>query len=262
MSTGVSVSADGPCATVRLCPDRPGHPPTLDHDTLDALAEAMSEVESARSDVRVVVIAAAEPGKYFCVGANIEALSGLNASTIREWVRHGHEVFNRLAALPMPSIAAIDGYALGGGLELAMACDLVVATHRSRLGLPEARLGFVPGWGGTSRLPRRVGVGQARRLCLTAGRIPASEAVSIGLVDVCVEADELNRTLEKLVDSIDSGVPGAIASVKRLVDQDGNQTEPASEAIASVRCMEDPDTMRRIESFLASRRAQAPATPG
>ncbi|MGF1632473.1 MAG: enoyl-CoA hydratase/isomerase family protein [Phycisphaerae bacterium] len=248
----MSLSFEAQVAWLTLVPDRPGRPPTLDHAALDALDAAVKRVAEAGDDVVAAVVGAQEPGKYFCVGADVAALAGLNEVTIVPWVRHGHEVFNRLAGLPVPVVAAVDGYALGGGLELALACDVIVATRTSRFGATEARLGAVPGWGGTGRLPARVGLGRARLLTFTGRLLVAEEAAAIGLVDV-LTADPLHEAVAHLLAEMREAAPHALRQVKRLLG--GSLTRSGGEVEASVVCFGHDETKRRVEAFLASRAA-------
>src|SRR5262247_260570 len=150
----------GAVATVRL--DRPGAMNALDAATLREIARALREIR--RDDGARVLVITGTGEKAFSAGADIAAMSAMSAQEGHAFSRLGHEVFARLEALPIPAIAALNGVALGGGLELALACDLIVASERARLGQPEINLGLIPGFGGTQRLVPRVGVGRAREL--------------------------------------------------------------------------------------------------
>ena len=158
------------------------------------LIDALDQLR-ASDDARVVIITGAG-GKAFVAGADIGEFAERTPLEQREAMQ-GRRVFDELAAFPLPTIAMINGFALGGGCELALACDMRVAARSARLGQPEIRLGLIPGGGGTQRLPRLVGTGTALRLILTGELIDAEEAHRIGLVDVLVDDAELNaRTLE------------------------------------------------------------------
>ena len=155
-----------------------GKPPTLDYVALDELAARIATIRTAAEGLRAVILRSASE-KYFCVGANINALRTLDAETIVPWVEHGHAVFNDLAGLPLPVIARVDGFCLGGGLELAMACDLIVAWRRRPLRPAKAVLGVIAGWGGTWRLPRQgVGLPRAKEMFFTGKVIAADKAAS------------------------------------------------------------------------------------
>jgi enoyl-CoA hydratase len=161
LSATVQFGCQGQIGTLSLVPAVSGKPPTLDHAALDRLDAALAEVEAKANSIRLLFVCSAAP-KYFCVGADLTALKLVSTETIGAWIDHGHRTFNRLADLPMPVVARIEGYALGGGLELALACDLIFAGETAQLGQTEAKLGFVAGWGGSWRLPRRVGVARPR----------------------------------------------------------------------------------------------------
>ncbi len=119
--------------------------------------------------------------RFFCVGANINALNDIDENSIAPWVLKGHQVFNQIEDLAMPVIAVVEGYAMGGGLELAMACDLIFASQEAKFAQSEASLGFIPGWGGTHRLARRVGVSKAKFYFYSGKMLGAQEAKEIGL---------------------------------------------------------------------------------
>jgi enoyl-CoA hydratase len=149
--------------------------------------------------------------KAFVAGADINQVGALDAIRAREWGRHGQKVFSQIETLTKPVIAAINGYALGGGLELAMACHIRVAASHAKLGLPEGKLGIVPGYGGTQRLPRLVGVGRALEMILTAEPITAEEAHRIGLVNHVVPAQELLGTARAIAAKILRNGPVSVA---------------------------------------------------
>lgn len=172
----------------------------LNQEVLFELGTAF-ELAGGHADVRALVITGA--GRAFVAGADIGALQALgDAFAARELALLGQDVTNGLAALPFPTVAAINGFALGGGLELALAADLRVASPAARLGLPEVGLGLIPGFGGTQRLPRLIGKGRALDLIFTARHVDASEALQIGLVnrvadDALAEAMALARSAAK-----------------------------------------------------------------
>ena len=181
--TAVALNVAADLATLTLSAG--GKPPTLDHDLLDGLDAAIEAIEKS-PQVRAVILRG-DTDKYFAVGANINALKTLDESTMARWVEHGHAVFNRLERLVVPTLARVSGWCVGGGLELAMACDLIIASESAKFGQPEAKLGFITGWGGAARLRDRVGAGRARLLLLTGRTIDAAEALRIGLADALHE---------------------------------------------------------------------------
>ncbi|MGW3350964.1 enoyl-CoA hydratase/isomerase family protein [Nonomuraea rubra] len=172
----MTVAHDGPVTTIVI--DR--------RDKLNALTLPMlAELESCLDDVAAspacAVLVRTGGNRVFCVGADIRAFSRLSAADMwRRWITAGHRVFDRLARLPQPTIAVVDGLAVGGGLELALACDLRIAHSRAAFGLPETGLGTIPGWGGTERLTRLVGASRAKELILTRRRIDAVTALHWG----------------------------------------------------------------------------------
>lgn len=233
----------------------PGRPFTLDHRVLDLLEARLQELESQLEAVALLVVESTSP-KYFCVGANIAALRETTAETIVPWVMHGHRVLNRLEDMPCPTLALVRGYALGGGLELALACDLIWATEAASFGQTEARLGFVPGWGGTHRLPRRIGLPAALEMAFAGEILPASEAVRLGLAKVFSSDAELESAVERLAGSVKAGAPTAIARIKRLMRNPGSrEAAAAEEAWESQGCLRDPETLRRLDAFLNKRNA-------
>lgn len=160
-------------------------------------------------------------GKTFAAGADIAQMSRYDEHDARAYSKSGHHVFNAIAALPQVTIAAINGHALGGGCELALACDFRIAIAGAKLGQPESRLGLVPGWGGTMRLPRLVGPALARRLMFSGEAIPADEARRIGLVDdVAAGPEELDAAVEKWCERMKAGSAAAIRRIKHALEHD------------------------------------------
>ncbi|MDP3795765.1 MAG: enoyl-CoA hydratase/isomerase family protein [Polaromonas sp.] len=214
-SAYLEIRTDGPVASLVL--NRPDKLNALTIPTLDALDQACGELERSR-DIRVVILSSTN-AKAFCAGADISEWGTLPPTDMwRLWTRVGHRIFDRLAQLPQPTIAAIDGLALGGGLELALACDLRVAGPASRFGLPETKIGAVPGWGGTIRLQGAVGVPQAKRLIFTGAQIDAAEALRIGLVQEVVASESAQTRVMELANEIAGNAPFAVRLTKQLLD--------------------------------------------
>jgi enoyl-CoA hydratase len=163
-------------------------------DALNALSFALIAEFSraldqvAQSDARALLVTGAGP-KAFCAGADIKELTGRSLSAQKLGGEQGQAAFARLETLPMPSVAIINGYAFGGGLELALACTLRIATRNAKMGLPEIKLGLIPGYGGTQRLPRAVGEGRAMEMILSGRTVDAEEALRIGLVQRVIDGD-------------------------------------------------------------------------
>ena len=256
MQTHVSLEQEGDLGILTFACDEPGKPATLDLRVLDELEEGLKEIRSRVEELRAVVVRS-DCDRYFIVGANINALQTLDAATIVHWVQRGHAVFDQLESLPLPVIARVEGYALGGGLELALACDLIVASREAKLGQPEASLGFVAGWGGSYRLPRRIGVTKAKELFFTARIVDAEEACEMGLVDFCGERAEVERYLESLFEGVRSCSPLAISEMKKLIHRSLHISLREScleEAVASSACLSSGDTRARVAAFLESRK--------
>ena len=169
----------------------------------------------ARDDVRVLVITG--EGKAFVAGADIAEMSGMTPEEAFEFSRFGQNVFASLEKLRIPVIAAVNGYALGGGCELAMACHIRIASSSAKFSQPEVGLGLIPGFGGTQRLPRLVGKGRALELLLTGEMIDAIEACRIGLVNKVVSPEDLMPTAKNLAKRIISNAPKVQKIILRLV---------------------------------------------
>jgi enoyl-CoA hydratase len=170
------------------------------------------------ADVRVVVLRGAGD-RAFGAGADIKYMSGLGADEAKEWGELGHEVGRLLETGPQPSIAAVNGLALGGGCELALACDIRYAASTAKLGQPEVNLGIIPGWGGTQRLARVCGVGVAKDLILTGRTVSAEEALRIHLVNAVYEPDELMAKTLETARVLASKGPLALAAAKAAVNR-------------------------------------------
>jgi enoyl-CoA hydratase len=256
MQTHVSFERTDDIGTLTFTCEVADKPATLDHQVLDELAQGLEEIRS-NGDLRAVVLRS-DSEKYFVVGANVNALEKLDAETIVPWIEKGHAVLDKLEALPLPMIARVEGYTLGGGLELAMACDLIVASNRAKLGQPEANLGFVAGWGGCYRLPRRVGLSRAKELFFTGQIIDAARAYEIGLIDfVGEDSAEVDAYLASFFESLRKCSEVAVSEMKRLVNVSSSITLRESyleEAAASRTCLASGDTKARVAAFLEKRK--------
>ncbi len=208
----IRVERDGAVAAVTI--DREEALNALDLPTLTELRDRLVEV-GADEGVRAVVLTGAGE-KAFAAGADIKYMSGLDVEQATAWGALGHAATAALEEMPKPTIAAINGFALGGGCELALACDLRYASARAKLGQPEINLAIVPGWGGTQRLARVCGIGVAKDLIYTGRTIGAEEALRIGLVNEVADP-VLERALE-VAHSLAEKSSGALALAKRLVN--------------------------------------------
>jgi enoyl-CoA hydratase len=225
----------------------------LNRVLLEELLARVHEV-ARHPDVRALVVTGA--GKAFAAGADIAEMRGFGPAEAREFSRLGHRAFGALEELAVPSIAAVQGVALGGGCELACACDWVYASRQARFGQPEVKLGLVPGFGGTSRLARRVGVAWAKELVLTGEPIGPIVARRIGLVNrVCEEEGVLEEAIATGEKIAERG-PAAVAVAKRLLQQ-GEDLElrvaHANEQAAFGEIFASADRSEGIEAFLAKR---------
>lgn len=181
---------------------------------LEGMHAAIDAAEAA-GDVKVMVVTSALEG-FFAAGADIKHMSTITAESFLEYGNTMRAVNDRLSASPWISIAAVDGLALGGGLELAMACTMRVAGAKAKLGLPEVKLGLIPGAGGTQRLPQLVGRGRALDIMLTARQVPADEALAIGLVDRLADGDVEKAALELAAELVKASLPAQLAVVRTV----------------------------------------------
>lgn len=188
----------------------------LNLDSLLAMREHIGEIMFAR-DVRVVIVTGAGE-KAFCSGADLKERRTMTEQQVQRYIRTIRDTFTELERLPKPVIAAINGLALGGGTELALACDLRVMSETAEMGLTETSLGIIPGAGGTQRLPRLVGKGIAKELILTARRVKADEALGLGLVNRVVPAQQVLDASLALAEQIAANAPIALAQAKAAID--------------------------------------------
>jgi enoyl-CoA hydratase len=211
----IRVEKAGRLATVTL--DRPKVLNALNAATFAELSSVFDELQMDR-DVRVVLLTGAGE-RAFAAGADIRELAAAEEGAGKAFALRGQEVFRKIETLNKPVIACIRGFALGGGCELAMACTLRIAADDAKFGQPEVKLGVIPGYGGSQRLPRLVGRGAALKLLLTGATIDAREALRIGLVDEVVPAVELMHRAEALAGEMAAHAPLAIAETLHVVDE-------------------------------------------
>ncbi len=252
-STTISLDERDDLSELCLTPPE-GKPPTLEPALLDALDDALAALEARRP--RVVVLRSASP-RYFCVGANINVLKDMDEHTIGSWVEHGHQVLNRLEDLPCPVIARVEGYALGGGLELALACDLIYATDDARLGLTEASLGFIPGWGGCLRLAQRIGAPAAKHAFYVGRMFEAEEALRVGLTDRVLDAAQIDAAIADYAREVAQRSAYAVSTFKKIVNTQhlaAREHNLEAERTHSVGCLQDPGTKQRLQAFLARKK--------
>jgi enoyl-CoA hydratase/carnithine racemase len=223
---------------------------------LDGLHAAIDAAEAA-GNVKAVVVSSGLDG-FFAAGADIKHLARIDAESFAAYGSQMRAVNDRIAAAPWISVAAVDGLALGGGLELALACTLRVSGPRARYGLPEVRLGLIPGAGGTQRLPRLVGRGRALDIMLTARQVPAGEALAIGLVDRLTESDVTSEALALASELSRASLP-AQRAVIRTVDAAFDLPLEAGfkfEADQEQSLFENGEAAEGISAFVAKRPAR------
>jgi enoyl-CoA hydratase len=209
----VDLAIDEGIATITM--NRPQALNAFNSDQLDLLLSVIRDV-AANQGVRVAILTGAGD-RAFAAGADIKEMVGLDPAEGLAFGRRGHAVANALEAMPQPVIAAVNGYAFGGGCELALACDIRLASENARFAQPEVGLGIPPGWGGSQRLPRLVGPGIASELILTGRHVLADEALRIGLVNAVHPLDQLLPAANEMARSIARNSPRAVRAAKSLM---------------------------------------------
>ncbi len=209
----LQVTAEGAVALVTINREQARN--ALSSVVLSELSACVGELELSQ-DLRVVILTGAGD-KAFVAGADIAEMAEMSATTAAAFAEMGGSVGEAIETSSKPWIAMVNGFALGGGCELAMACDFIYASDRAKFGQPEVSLGVIPGFGGTQRLARRVGVAKAKELCMTGDIIDAAEALRIGLADAVVPHAELRAKAMAVAAKIAKNAPLAVAEVKRLV---------------------------------------------
>ena len=227
----------------------------LNKETLEELSQAFTHAEQNK-EVKAILLTGAG-NKAFVAGADISEFSSYNLAEGKELSKSGHDdVFNKIENLKKPVLAAINGFALGGGLELAMACHIRIASENAKMGLPEVSLGLIPGYGGTQRLSKLVGKGKAFEIILTADMINAAEAEKIGLINRMVSHEELINASESLLARIitrsSTAVTAAIISINAA--DDGNQSGYSTEIEQFAWCFSQPDFKEGTQAFLEKRK--------
>lgn len=249
MSDHILLERRGQRAEIIL--DRPEKGNALTIPMIQRLTEIAGELATER-EVRVVLLRGR--GRFFCTGGDIGAWGRLTPDEMaRDWIAPGITMLRRIMALPQPVVAVINGHALGGGLELAMAADLRIALDGAKLGMPEAHLGMIPGWMGVRRLAEMIGVARARQMVLLGWPVTAHEALDYGLVN-CLAVDEetLAARVEEWCDRLSANAPISIASLKGMLagmhrDEDHYHASVAAHLVATDDCREG------VAAFLAKR---------
>ncbi len=250
----VRVAVEGAVATVTV--HRPEKLNALNAQVLADLGAAF-EALSASGAARAAVLTGAGD-KAFVAGADIAAMATMTPEEAARFARAGHALGERIAALPFPVIAAVNGFALGGGTELALMCDLIYASDRAKFGQPEVGLGVIPGFGGTQRLARRVGVGKARELVLVGAVIDAAEALSMGLADRVFAHDALAAEARAAAEKIAKHAPLAVAHAKRVLHAGENVPLAVAKELeiqAFALCFATDDQKSGMKTFVENPRA-------
>ena len=253
MNTDLVTVEFGAVTTIRL-----NNPPLnlVSLDVTKALTAALALVEQDK-EVRAVILAGAGD-RAFCAGSDVKEFPSLSGRVAEGKLISENAAYDQLAELPLPTIAAIEGDALGGGLELALCCDLRVAASTALLGLPEVRLGVMPGSGGTQRLPRLIGLARAKELILLGEIVDAETALSFGLVNRVVAQGQAESIARELAETLASRGPVAVREAKAVLNTtlDGSLTEgQADELEASERVFSSEDMLEGAAAFVEKRTA-------
>lgn len=241
--------------TLLLTINRPSKLNALNKATLEEIRLAILEAQKDKEVYGIIITGAGE--KAFVAGADISEFKALNVEQARLFAASGHEVFNLIERSTKPVVAAVNGFALGGGCELSMACHLRVASQHARFGQPEVNLGIIPGYGGTQRLIQLLGKTKALEFLMTADMLKADEALALGLVNYVVAPEELLDKAQELLQKIYSKSPKAITKVIQCVNAyfDGPTDGLAFEVEAFAACCNTNDFVEGTSAFIEKRKA-------
>ncbi|MFH1875177.1 MAG: enoyl-CoA hydratase-related protein [Pseudomonadota bacterium] len=245
----IRVSVSGNIGYLKI--DRPAVKNALDQATLNQLALGLAQLAEDKQ-VKVIVLTG-EDNSCFSAGADIEALAKMTIAQVEEFISQGHRCFTEIEVVSKPVIAAISGYALGGGFELALACDFIYATQSAKFGLPEVNLGIFPGFGGTQRLPRLIGAARAKELIFSGRIIDANQALDLGIVNKVVPEAELLEQVKKLAKEISANSQIAIGLAKHAIN--AGDTKKIEEGLNIERddfykCFQTKDPEKGFKAFL------------
>ncbi len=251
----IILNKEGEIAVIKF--NRPKALNAINPTVLKEVSQALDVIEAA-GDCRVLILTG-EGDKAFVAGADISVMAGMSPLQGRAFSKAGQELLMRIEALPFPVIACVNGFALGGGTEIAMACDFIYASSNARFGQPEINLGIIPGFGGTQRLARLVGKGLAKELCMTGVMITAEEAMRIGLVNKVFPPESLWEETMKTAKVIASKGKVSMRAVKEMIDRGFNMDLRSAcfmESDAFALCMSSPDAKEGMGAFLEKRKPQ------
>ncbi|MED1916845.1 enoyl-CoA hydratase-related protein [Bacillus thuringiensis] len=259
MEESVRFEREGHIGLITL--NRPDELNALNYDTLERLGSLIEQVRLDAKEIRVVIVKA--KGRAFSAGADLKERRTLTEQQVRRNVRKIRDVFTALERLPQPTIAMINGFAFGGGFELALACDFRYAVADAKMGLTEVSLGIIPGAGGTQRLSRLIGPSKAKELILTARRIQAQEAYQIGFVNaVAKDTEELRELAMGLANEILANAPLAVYQAKSAIDR-GSSVDLQTGLDIETMCYEVIiPTTDRLEALEAFREKRKPVFKG
>ncbi len=236
-------------AVLRL--NRPEKRNAIDPPMLETLDAHLATIESTR-DLRAVILTGTGD-KAFCAGADIKAWAALDALGMwKQWIPRGQRILQQLAGLRPPVIAVLNGYAFGGGLELALACDFRIAANHASFAMPEVKIGTVPGWGGTARLSKIIGLARSKVMVLTGNPIDAQTALNWGLVTEMHPSDQLYDAGEKLASTIAGNAPVAVQIAKQMLDEDCAPLESIAGSLSAY----TNDGQEGVNSFLERRKPE------
>ncbi|MFN3532470.1 MAG: enoyl-CoA hydratase/isomerase family protein [Candidatus Brocadia sp.] len=252
MSTGneyIKIEKEKEIGIITL--NRPEVRNALNRKMLQDLGDTLIELEND-PQIKCIIITG---NRDFCAGADIKEMNAIKPEEIEAFCRWGHKVFNQLEGMGKPVIAAVSGYALGGGCELALACDIRIASERAKFGQPEVNLGLIPGFGGTQRLSRLVGIGKAKEMIFTGEILSAKEAETIGLVNRVVKDEELMIVAEEMARVIAQKGPIAVKIAKKLINENQEIKGGLEKEVALfTRCFATQDRQEGINAFLEKRK--------
>jgi enoyl-CoA hydratase len=245
----------GGIATITF--NRPKALNALNSALLSEFSQALDDI-AADENIRVLILTGAGD-KSFVAGADISELATFNSLKAKAFAAKGHDIIDKLQQLPIAVIAAVNGFALGGGTEISIACDFIYASENAKFGQPEINLGVIPGFGGTQRLPRLIGTNMAKELIFTGRMISAAEALQLGLANKVVPQDELMDEVLKVAGAIASKGKASLRAAKQAVDRGMNvdlATGCKIEVDAFALCYASPDATEGTSAFLAKRKAE------